>query len=57
MVAWGDDSAGQTNVPAGLTNVVAVAAGGFHSLALKNDGTRGDLGRQFRRSAPMCPWV
>ena len=39
VVAWGDDSAGQTNVPPGLSNVVAVAAGGFHSVALKNDGT------------------
>lgn len=25
--------------PAGLTNVVAIAAGAYHSLALKNDGT------------------
>jgi hypothetical protein len=38
VVVWGDNSAGQTNVPAGLSNVVAVAAGGYHSLALKNDG-------------------
>jgi len=31
---------GQANVPAGLSNVVAVAAGGWgHSLALKSDGT------------------
>ena len=27
------------NVPAGLTNVVAIAGGGYHSLALKYDGT------------------
>ena len=39
MVAWGDNGDGQTNVPAGLNNVVAIAAGGFHSLALKYDGT------------------
>ena len=26
-------------MPSGLSNVVAVAAGGLHSLALKNDGT------------------
>ena len=26
-------------IPAGLTNVSAVAAGGYHSLALKPDGT------------------
>ncbi len=34
VVAWGDNSAGQTNVPSGLSNVVAIAAGGFNSLAL-----------------------
>jgi len=27
VVAWGDDSRGQTKVPAGLAGVVAVAAG------------------------------
>ena len=30
---------GQSTVPAGLSNVVAIAAGGSHSLALKSDGT------------------
>ena len=39
VMAWGDNSAGQTNVPPGLNNVVAVAAGGFNSLALKSDGS------------------
>jgi hypothetical protein len=39
VVAWGRNTYGQTSVPAGLTGVVAVAAGGFHSLALKADGT------------------
>jgi hypothetical protein len=34
VVAWGDDSYGQTNVPAGLSSVVAIAAGTYHSLAL-----------------------
>ncbi len=37
--AWGDDSAGQGDVPAGLTNVVAIAAGWLHSLALQANGT------------------
>ncbi|HEV2696152.1 MAG TPA: LamG-like jellyroll fold domain-containing protein [Verrucomicrobiae bacterium] len=37
--AWGDGGSGQTNVPAGLTNVIAVAGGANHALALKNDGT------------------
>jgi hypothetical protein len=39
LVAWGDNSYGQTNVQAGLGGVVALAAGDRHSLALKADGT------------------
>jgi len=39
IVAWGDNSYGQTNVPAGLSNVVAIADGFWHTLALKQDGT------------------
>ncbi len=39
VAAWGDNRFGQTSVPAGLTNVVAVAGGFYHSLALKSDGT------------------
>ena len=38
VVAWGDSTLGQCNVPWGLTNVVAFAAGYHHSLALKADG-------------------
>ena len=35
VFAWGGDKySGQTNVPVGLSNVVAVAAGGLHSLAV-----------------------
>ena len=30
---------GLTNIPAGLSNVVAIAAGGYHNLVLKSDGT------------------
>jgi hypothetical protein len=39
VVAWGDNSYLQTNVPAGLDNVIAISAGEFHNLALKSDGT------------------
>ena len=39
VVAWGINSYGEMNVPAGLTNVVAVAAGGYESLALLNNGS------------------
>jgi hypothetical protein len=38
IVAWGNNSSGQTNVPPGLTNAIAVAGGRFHSLALTEDG-------------------
>jgi hypothetical protein len=37
-VAWGDNDYGQTNVPRGLSNVVAIAAGYSHSLALTAQG-------------------
>jgi hypothetical protein len=39
VVAWGNNDSGQTNVPAGLSNIVAVSAGEWHSTALKSDGT------------------
>ena len=39
VAAWGYDTWGQTNVPAGLSDVVAIAAGTDDSLALKADGT------------------
>jgi len=38
VVAWGANSYGATTVPAGLNDVVAVAAGGDHSLVLKSNG-------------------
>jgi hypothetical protein len=39
ITTWGDSQYGQRLVPAGLDNVVAVAPGITHSLALKADGT------------------
>jgi hypothetical protein len=39
VIAWGDNCYDQTDVPPGLMNPVAVAAGNYHSLALKCDGT------------------
>ena len=39
VVAWGNDDYGQTDVPRGLSNVVAIAAGNSHSLALIEDGS------------------
>ena len=47
---WGDNSGGQTNSPANLTNVVDLAAGRSFTLALRADRTvagwgRGDYGQ------------
>ncbi len=39
VFAWGDNQNGQCNVPPGLSNVVAIAGGYIHSLALKGNGT------------------
>ena len=39
VVAWGDNSNGQTNVPVSLTNATAVVANAYENLALKDDGT------------------
>ncbi|MHB1310237.1 MAG: InlB B-repeat-containing protein, partial [Limisphaerales bacterium] len=50
VLAWGENGAGQTSVPEGLNDAIAVAAGEEHSLALRADGTvvgwgRNDSGR------------
>jgi hypothetical protein len=39
VVAWGDGLLGQAAIPEGLTNVIAIAAGAQHGLALRADGT------------------
>ena len=50
--ATGDNSASQCNVPAGLTGVVAVAAGAGSSMALKSDGTLVEWGEAWMGTAP-----
>jgi len=39
VLAWGSNVYGQTNVPAGLANAMAIAAGDNHSVALMANGT------------------
>jgi alpha-tubulin suppressor-like RCC1 family protein len=39
ILVWGDDSAGQLDVPFGNADVASIAAGDDHSLALRPDGT------------------
>jgi hypothetical protein len=38
VLAWGNDSSGQAEVPDTLTNAVAIAAGGYHNLAITAAG-------------------
>jgi len=37
--AWGDDSVGQLDFPSQAFNLIAIAAGTWHNLALRADGT------------------
>ena len=39
VVGWGDNSSGQSTIPASVSTARALAAGNRHSLALKPDGT------------------
>jgi hypothetical protein len=39
LILGGDNSQGQSGIPAGATNVVAVAAGAWHSLGLRANGS------------------
>ena len=39
VVAWGYNGSGQCDVPEGLSDVVSIAAGNSHSIALESDGT------------------
>jgi hypothetical protein len=50
VVAWGSNSYGQTNVPPEASNVIAIAGGWYHSVALRANGTvvawgRNDIGQ------------
>ncbi len=54
VFAWGYNDSGQTNIPAGVTNIVAIAAGEAHSLGLKANGTVVSWGQNLygQSSAP-----
>ena len=56
VLVLGDDGYGQTTVPADLSGdeVVAVAAGASHSLALKQDGTVVGWGANYDSNSRYC---
>jgi alpha-tubulin suppressor-like RCC1 family protein len=39
VVGWGQNFAGQANIPAGISGIIAISQGVGHNLALKSDGT------------------
>ncbi len=56
VVAWGYNSAGETDVPASVTNAISIAAGTGHSLAALSNGTVvvwGGLGRPTITNVPI----
>jgi alpha-tubulin suppressor-like RCC1 family protein len=55
VAGWGDNTYGQITPPAGLSNVVAIAAGGYHSLALKSDGTVVAWGSNIEHQSNVPP--
>ncbi len=55
LVMWGDNGYGQMNVPPGLSNVLAVACGAYHSLALRADGSVAAWGRNDNNQTNVPP--
>jgi alpha-tubulin suppressor-like RCC1 family protein len=52
VAAWGYNGARQLNVPAGLSDVVAIAGGELDSLALRRDGTLAAWGSLLPTAVP-----
>ena len=55
VVAWGDNTDGQTDVPVGLGNVIAIAAGRSHALALQSNGQVVAWGGNFDGELDLPP--
>jgi hypothetical protein len=56
LVAWGDNSHGQCNVPQGLRDPIEFAAGGRHSLAIRPDGSIIGWGHNYNHQCdPPAP--
>jgi alpha-tubulin suppressor-like RCC1 family protein len=57
VFAWGDNSAGQTNVPSDLDGVAALSGGASLSLALRSDGTVVAWGNNSETETIPYPWL
>jgi alpha-tubulin suppressor-like RCC1 family protein len=55
VLVWGNTSHGEANLPGGLTNVVAIAAGEARSLVLKADHTVVSWGGSFIQGPTNLP--
>jgi uncharacterized delta-60 repeat protein len=55
VVAWGGSGFGQTPAPRHLTNVAAIDAGVWHSIALRNDGTVAAFGDNSEGQTDVPP--
>jgi hypothetical protein len=51
VFSWGYNEDGQIPTPAELRDVRAIAAGGWHTLALRSDGTVAAWGRNYEEQA------
>jgi hypothetical protein len=55
IVAWGDNSYGQIEIPPDVTNIIGVSAQGINSVALKDDGTVVRWGRYSDGTELLVP--
>jgi uncharacterized delta-60 repeat protein len=55
VAAWGANAAGQCNVPLDLGPVIAIAAGSYHTLALKEDGSVAAWGQNSSGQCDVPP--
>ena len=57
VVAWGNNTFGQARVPLSATGAVALAAGAWHSLALRHDGPVAAWGKASDGQCSVPPTV